>query len=186
MTPALKRMTEGEFLEWCELQDGRWELIGGEPVQMMSGTTRRHDRVVRNILRALERRLEGGPCEPWTDDVASRMVSGNIRRPDVTVDCGEDDPDSYLSIEPAVFFEVLSPSTEPLDLLGKPDEYRQISSLQHFAIIDPKRPRIKLYTRRGGQWDTDDIIGLDSIVPLTGIGTELTFAEIYRGVTFNP
>ena len=184
MTPVLKPMSEGEFLSWCMHQEGRWELVAGEPVRMMAGATKRHDRVVRNILRALERRLKGGPCEPWMDDVASRMVSGNIRRPDVTVDCGPYDPDAHLSSEPAAFFEVLSPSTEPLDLLGKPDEYRQLPSLRLFAVIDPKRPRVKLYTRTSKGWAVADIIGIESALPLEGFGNDLTFAEIYQGITF--
>ena len=171
MTPALKRMSETEFLEWCQHQEGRWELVGGEPVLMMAGAAKRHDRVVRNILVALERRLAGGPCEPWTDDIASRMVSGNIRRPDVSVDCGGYDPDAFLTAQPTVFFEVLSPSNQPLDVITKPDEYRQLPSLRAFVIVDPRRPRVKLYTRQDPDWTTDDIIGIDSVVPLPSIGT---------------
>ena len=185
MTLALKRMSEAEFLEWCQHQEGRWELVGGEPLQMMAGTTQRHDIVTRNILRALERRLDGGSCRPWTDDVASRMMTGNIRRPDVTVDCGPIQPDSMLSSEPAAFFEVLSPSTEPLDLLDKADEYRQLPSLRLYVIVDPKRFRVKAYVRAETGWTVSDIIGADSVVTLNGLGEELTFAEIYRGVPFD-
>jgi len=46
---APKLMTADEFLVWClDREDGRWELIGGVPVRMMTGATQRHDRIVVN------------------------------------------------------------------------------------------------------------------------------------------
>ncbi len=185
MEPARKRMTGDEFLEWCLDQEGRWELVGGEPVLMMSGTNSRHDQITVNLIVALDRSLDGGPCRPTTHDVASRMVAGNIRRPDVTVDCGVSEPTALTTTEPTVFFEVMSPSNRPLDTVTKPDEYRQLTSLKHFVLIDPGRPRVRLFTRTEGGWVDRDIIGLDSTVPLDGIGVELTFAEIYRRVEFD-
>ena len=110
------------------------------------------------------------------------MLQGNIRRPDVTIDCGARDRASLLSSEPTVFFEVLSPSTRAFDLVGKPDEYRQLPSLKHFVLVDPERARVKLYSREPDGWTTADIVGLGSVVPLPGIETELTLAEIYRNV----
>ena len=42
----------------------------------------RHDRVVVNALAGLVNQLRGKPCRPMTDDVAVRIPSGNIRRPE--------------------------------------------------------------------------------------------------------
>jgi Uma2 family endonuclease len=184
MSAARKLMTPEEFLTWCLTQEGRWELVAGEPVLMMAGAALRHDRVVVNLITALDRRLAGSPCEPHTDDIASRMQSGNIRRPDVTIACGPFDPDALESAEPAVFFEVLSPSTQSFDFLRKPDEYRQVASLKHFVIVDPQRPRVRLFSRGPEGWTDQDIVGLDSVLPLPGVGVELPFEEIYRRITF--
>lgn len=178
-------MTADEFLEWCLHKEGRWEFVGGEPVLMMAGTTDRHDQITVNLIVALYRKLEGKPCRPKTDGVASRMVAGNIRRPDVTVDCGVNAPSALTSKEPTVFFEVLSPTNRPLDFVTQPDEYRQLPSLKHFVLVDPYRPYVKLYTRTSVGWVDRDVIGVDSTVPLDGIGVELTFADIYRGVEFD-
>lgn len=129
MSAALKRMTADEFLVWCLDQEGKWELVNGEPVLMMADATQAHDQVVTNLIIALGTRLRGGACRPTTDDVAARMTQGNIRRPDVTVDCGPRDPKSLSSSAPTVFFEVLSPSTRAFDFLKKPEEYKRVPTL---------------------------------------------------------
>ena len=184
MSAARQLMTPDEFLTWCLDQEGKWELVNGEPIQMMAGGARRHDRVVINLIVALGPRLAGGPCEPHTEDVAARMVGGNIRRPDLTIECGPYEPDALTSAEPAVFFEVLSPTTRSFDFLRKPDEYRQVPTLKHFVIIDPQRPRVRLYTRETEGWTDRDIVGLDSTLPLPAVGVDLPFGEIYDRLTF--
>ncbi|WP_077356471.1 Uma2 family endonuclease [Brevundimonas sp. LM2] len=86
MNAALKLMTPDAFLDWCQSQEDRWELVDGMP-RMMTGATRRHDRIVVNLIADLHSKLRGKPCQPNTADVAALMLHGNVRRPDVTVDC---------------------------------------------------------------------------------------------------
>jgi len=177
------RMTPDEFLRWCLDQDGRWELVGGEPVQMMAGATKNHDRVTVNLIIALGSRLRGGPCFPTTDDVAARMPGGNIRRPDVTVDCGRGRGDDLQSTEPAVFFEVLSPSTRSFDFIVKAEEYKALPSLRHFALIDPERPWVRLWSRgEDGAWRGDELRSLDAVLDLPGVDVNLPLREIYDGL----
>jgi len=176
-------MTADEFLEWCLHQEGKWELVDGEPVLMMAGATDRHDRVVVNLILALGNRLRGSGCRPTTDDIAARMMSGNIRRPDVTVDCGRGEPTAMTSTAPVVFFEVLSPTTRTLDFHRKPEEYRRVPTLRHFVIVDPEEPNLLLWTRDSdGGWREAQIKGLDAELPLEALGLALPLAEIYEDV----
>lgn len=180
-------MTADEFLNWCLNQDGRWELVGGEPVQLMAGATKNHDRVVVNLIIGLGARLRGGPCFPTTDDVAARMVGGNIRRPDVTVDCARGAGGDLESTEPTVFFEVLSPSTQSYDFIVKAEEYKQLSTLKHFVLIDPRRPRVNVWSRsEAGMWVGDEVRDLQAALPLLGIGVNLPLSEIYDGLELEP
>jgi Uma2 family endonuclease len=175
-------MTPEEFLAWCLTQEGKWELVNGEPVQMMAGATTAHDRIVTNLIVALGAKLRGGPCWPKTADIASRMRSGNMRRPDVTVDCGKSDPKSLESSEPTVFFEVLSPSTRTIDQVKKPDEYRQLDALKHFVLLDPARAHAWVWGRGEDGWSAVDVIGLDGAISLHALGFDLAMREIYDGV----
>jgi Uma2 family endonuclease len=181
---AHKRMSADEFLAWSLDREGKWELVEGVPVLAMAGATAAHDHVVVNLIALLAGRLRGGPCWPKTADQAARIPKGNIRRPDVTVDYGARNPKSLESETPAVFFEVLSPSTRGLDMLRKPEEYKTVPTLKHFVMLDPDAPQALVWTRVGETWVSADLEGLDQQIELPGIGVTLTLGEVYEGVEF--
>lgn len=184
---ARPRMSPDEFLQWCLHQEGKWELVGGEPVQLMAGATKNHDRVVVNLIGELRTRLRGGSCFPTTDDVAARMVAGNIRRPDVTIDCARGAGSDLASTEPAVFFEVLSPSTQSYDFIVKAEEYKQVATLKHFALVDPRRSRVSVWSRGpDGFWTGEAVTDLHAELNLPGVGVSLPLSEIYDGIDLEP
>ena len=49
MSEAIHRMEPEEFLEWCQHQEERHELVSGVPVAM-AGAQRRHDQIVVNAM----------------------------------------------------------------------------------------------------------------------------------------
>jgi Uma2 family endonuclease len=186
MNAALKHMTPDAFLVWCLDQPDRWELVQGLPIRMMTGATQRHDAIVVNLISELRQRLRGSACRPATADVASRMPGGNVRRPDVTVDCGPAEPDALETTAPTVFFEVLSKSTRTFDIVRKPDEYKTVATLRHIVLIDAREPRVWLWSRADetSPWTDQDVLGLEASVPLAAIGIDLPMVQIYDGITF--
>lgn len=100
--PALKRMTPEEFYRWPGEEGVRYELVDGFPVTAMTGASGQHDDIVVNALTALKTKLRGSPCRPSTDDIAIPMMNGNIRRPDVSVDCGDRSRTSFEASLPRV------------------------------------------------------------------------------------
>jgi len=175
-------MTADEFLVWCLDQEGKWELVDGEPllVEMMTGAAKRHDRVVVNTIIALGNRLRGSPCFPHTADIAARMPNGAVRRPDVTVDCERGDDSAMESTAPVVFFEVLSPSTRLLDQVRKPDEYKRVPTLRHIVLLDPDRPSARLLSRDAdGGWSVEDVEGPDGELNLSALDLILPLSELY-------
>lgn len=193
MSTARKLMTADEFLVWCLDQEDTFELVDGVPVlkndngpEMMAGATRNHDQIVVNLIALLRAKLRGGPCGPSTADQASRMLRGNIRRPDVTIDCGPRDPTALESVRPAVFFEVLSRTTRRSDWLIKPDEYRRVPTLQHFVVLDSGVPLARLWTRNAdGSWTDEAVAGLDAELDLSGVGVRLRLADVYEDVVLD-
>lgn len=190
MTAAAARqpMTADEFILWNLDQPERWEFVDGVPVLkfdngpgMMAGASERHDQIVVNLIQAF-RRLRGGPCRVKSADQAARMQRGNIRYPDVTIDCGPRRPGSYESAEPTVFLEVLSPSTRGTDLVRKADEYRRLETLKHIVLLEPDRAEALLWTRVGEDWRLDEVVGLEAELDLSGIGVSLPMAEVYEDV----
>ena len=182
MTDAARRlMSTDEFLEWCLEQEGRWELVDGVPVEMMAGAKQPHDVIVVNLITALDRRLGDGPRRPSTADVGARMTGGNLRRPDLTVDCGPLNTNSAESTEPTVFFEVLSPSTRGVDFLRKPAEYKLVPTLRHFVLLEAQVAYAWVWSRvDADRWSDAFVSGLDGVLELPGVGVSLPLSEVYR------
>ena len=118
---AVHRMTADEFLEWDEFQTDRHELVDGLPVAM-AGAKRRHDQIVVNAIISIGVQLGSGRCRVFSDDTAVRIPAGNVRRPDVGIDCGVFDDNAAAADAPTVVIEVLSPTTREFDMFGKLDE----------------------------------------------------------------
>ncbi|MCC7348637.1 MAG: Uma2 family endonuclease [Variibacter sp.] len=186
--PQLRRMSQDEFLAWQEKQDKLYELVDGLPVlpvKMMTGASRAHDRVVVNTIASLHRQLRGGPCQPTTDDLAVRVPSGNVRRPDVTVECGRGDRRDTAVREPRLVVEVLSPSTMSFDRIRKIPEYQGVPTISHILLVDTEAPRIDCWSREGdGRWSQTKLDGLAARIDLPTIGATLTLEEVFEGLDF--
>ena len=185
--PQHQRMTPDEFFEWQKNQDKNYELVDGIPVlplKAMTGATHKHDRAVTNTMFALMQRLHGGPCWPTTDDIATRTGVTNVRRPDITVECGKPSPTSMEALEPRIVVEVLSPSTMNLDRLRKLEEYKRHPSIKVILLVDTAAPSVTAWRRGNNGWTLENYDGLGGLIPLPEIAAEITLAEIFEGVSF--
>jgi Uma2 family endonuclease len=180
---APRRWTVEEFFAWQERQPERYELVDGFPMRMMAGAKNVHDDIVVNVLAEL--RIQGGGCRPFTSDGSVETKPGQIRRPDVGVDCGRRDPNATKATSPRVVVEVLSPTTRDFDTIGKLDEYKLIDSLDRIVVIEPNAPEVIVWVRGAGRsWRKAIRQGLDQEIDMPEIGVTLALAEIYDGVEF--
>ncbi|MGU3536916.1 Uma2 family endonuclease [Methylobacterium sp. A54F] len=178
-------MSVAAFFAWQERQADRYELVGGVPVRLMAGARNVHDDIVVNLVAALHVRLRGSGCRPFTGNGSLETLPGQIRRPDVGVDCGPRDPNALKAAEPRIVVEVLSPSTRDFDAFEKFAEYRAVDSLAAILLVEPNAAEVRLWTRAPDRsWQAARIAGLDAVLPLDTLGLTLPLAEIYDGVTF--
>lgn len=187
--PAIRRMTPEEFFEWQLGQDGLYELVDGVPVphvKMMTGASVQHDRATVNIIVSLGSQLRGSGCRPTTDDIALRTSIATLRRPDITVECGELVRDTYESRSPRLVVEVLSPSTSSVDRFRKLDEYRRHPTLRCILLVETRFPSALLYRRVGETWEPETYEAMSDIIDLPEIGARLALADIYDDVAFEP
>jgi Uma2 family endonuclease len=181
---AFKPMTPEEFFGWQLDQEERYELVDGFPVRMQTGASERHDRIVVNIIISLGTQLRGTRCRPVTDDVAVRTRIKTVRRPDITVTCGEARDDSYEAHEPKMVVEILSPSNAGVTWARKLEEYRRLQGLSYILLVDGRRPEATLLQRTATEWETIDADDLDATFDLPAIGCRLAMRDIYEDVTF--
>lgn len=182
---APRPMTVEEFFRWQQGQEELYELVDGLPV-MMTGASAQHDQVVVNAIATLVQQLRGTRCRPTTDDIALRTSIRTIRRPDVTVECGELVRDTSEAREPKLVLEVLSPSTSDVDQIVKLEEYRRHPTLASILFIGTQRPSAVLYARAeaGAEWEISRIAGLDETIALPAIGVTLRMTDLYEDLAF--
>lgn len=182
--PVVQPMALDDFFDWQELQDVRYELVGGVPVRMIAGATNGHDRIVVNLIAQLAAQLRGSAYRPFTADSSVETYPGQIRRPDTGVDCGPFRQNDYKASDPLFVAEVLSPSTRDFDTYDKLKEYRSIAGMAHILFVEPNAAEVVLWTRGGGAWQVARVTGLDAEVHLPAIDVTLRLADLYDGLTF--
>ena len=188
----LKAMTVSEFLDWQLKQDELYELVNGAPLilfkrqvaKMMTGATANHDTVTVNALVSLGHQLKGKPCRPHTDDIAVIIPAGNIRRPDMLVECGKPNPKDMTAKEPRLVMEVLSPSTMNFDRVQKLEEYKTVESITTIILVDTQRPQVTIFRREAEHWQMDSLISLEAMIALPDIEAQLALTDLYEGVVF--
>jgi Uma2 family endonuclease len=183
--PAHTRMTIDEFFAWQEGQAERYELVDGQPLEMMAGAKNVHDDIVVNLLGELRDQLRGSGCRPFTGDGSVETRPGQIRRPDVGVDCGPRDPNGTKAALPKLVIEVLSPSTRDFDTFRKLEEYKQINSLDTIVLVEPNEPVAFVWRRDAARgWAEARVRGIDARIAMPELGVTLEMAAIYEGVEF--
>ena len=170
-----------EFLAWEEGEPLRYELVSGQPMAMAGGTAA-HDLVRMNIAASLHSELRGTPCRT-TLDIKVICPTGNVRYPDIAVDCGPFSPKSQVASEPRIAIEVLSPSTRATDFIVKLKDHESLASIETCLIVWQDQPRVAIFRRKDAGLVSEDIHeGRDTIVDLPSIGAALSLADIYAGL----
>jgi Uma2 family endonuclease len=176
---AAPRMTLDEFWEWQDRQDIRYELVDGIP-WAMAGAQQRHDVILTNALVEIGGQLRGKPCRVFSADQTVVTRAANGRRPNVGVDCGPLDGSSMRASSPRVVIEVLSRSTRLLDQVGKLEEYKDVDSMEHVALVDPDEAYVILWSRDADRtWAMSPFRDLEDVLPLAAVGVSLPLAVLY-------
>ncbi|MFN3423038.1 MAG: Uma2 family endonuclease, partial [Armatimonadota bacterium] len=137
--------TEEEFLRLPD--DGRkYELVDGEAKEVLAGV--RHDAIVMHI---------GFLMYPFARKVGVlaassagfRMVTGNIRSPDVSLILRErlpegKPPEGFMDGAPDLAIEVISPNEDWAELGRKLGEYF-MSGAKEVWLVDPEKVTVTVY-----------------------------------------
>lgn len=184
MTIALRRprMTREEFFSWAQAQDVRYEFDGFEPVAMTGGTVD-HSQISQNIQFALRARLRGSACRALGPDAGVATVGDTVRYPDALVTCTKVLGTAHLVPGVVVVFEVLSPSSGRIDRIEKVREYRAVSSIRRYVILESTSVGLTVFERldAGDNW-TASTLTEDDALQMEEIGVEVPVAELYQGV----
>jgi Uma2 family endonuclease len=180
VTSPQRQLTFEDYLEFEENSSVRHEFVAGE-VYAMSGETRRHGRIVGNLLFHLRAAASAGRCEIYVNAIKLR-VGDDVYYPDAIVTCSATDQDDRWVREPCLLIEVTSPSTARFDRLEKLNAYRKIPSLHAYLIVEQAWRRVVRHWRdASGVWQQEDLQG-DGAIQLSCPEVVVTLDKIYEGL----
>jgi Uma2 family endonuclease len=177
-TALAKIMTLDQFLAWEEKQELKYEFSHGE-VRLMTGSTVVHDTVRGAIFASFWTQLKGKPCKVHID-IKIVCPSGNVRYPDVAVDCGSNSQKNTRLVAPTVVVEVLSPSTQMIDYTLKSRDYASVPSIDAYLLVNPNEPQVDVMRRTEiGFLPVEQYSALEDVIDLPSIGVSLKLSDIY-------
>ena len=183
--PLHRIWSVAEFFAWVELQPDRYELVDGQPLKMMSGAKNVHDDIAVNLIVLLGNRLRGRGCRPFTGDGSLETRPGQIRRPDVGVDCGPRDPNATMAALPKLVIEAPSPNECDFDSFRKREEYKGVASVDYILLVEPNEPIVAFWSRDPTrQWTERRVRGLEETIEISELAIALNLGAIYEAVEF--
>lgn len=182
-----KILSPQEYLERERQAETKSEYDDGVIVAM-AGAKRGHNRIVVNLVRHIANQLDGGECEPFSNDMRVRVRACNrYYYPDVVAVCGEaefEDDELDTLLNPILVIEVLSDSTAVRDRSEKLICYQTLDSLQTYVLVAQDRALVEMYQRREDGWLHTATQGMEAVISLPSIGCTLHLADIYARVAF--
>jgi Uma2 family endonuclease len=178
---SIAQMDKAAFLTWAQGREGRYELVENRVV-MMVGVSLAHGLIVGNLYTALRNQLSRTQWMVLTDfgiDVSPQT----LRYPDVLVAKASKSYKDFTAAEPALIAEVLSPSTETIDLGDKLAEYARLPSPAAYVVLAQNEPKAWVWLRVEGNFVLPTVLsGRDAVLNVAALGLTIKLADVYEGI----
>jgi Uma2 family endonuclease len=176
------RMDKAAFLDWVQGREERYELDRGRVI-MMTGGSRAHWQITANLFKALDTRVDP---EKWAvlPEFGIDLGSESIRYPDIVVDAAGEAPGDLTATAPVLIAEVLSPSSERIDLGDKSSEYLRLPSLAAYCVFAQDAIKAWVWTRGPGGFPSGPELfeGESALIRIEALALDLPLKEIYTRV----
>ena len=178
-----KKYTLSEYFELDNnSMDNKYEFYDGEIVTIMPGTTKKHNRIIRNFNRIFDKQ---STCEVYFESLRLQVLPDKTYvYPDLMLVC-DDNNDPITATNPVLVVEVLSPSSIERDTVKKLHYYKQISTLLYYLIVSQNEPHIEFYFRENNkEWQHKAYELLNTEINLKPLAITLKLQDIYNQITF--
>ncbi len=177
-----KIYTVQEYFLLEESEDLRHEFINGNLIEM-SGASREHHKLCKNLLRLLENLLKSKGYEVFMENMKVKIENEDqYYYPDIFITKEpETDENKYVQFQPELIIEVLSNSTRTKDMVDKFIQYRKIPSLAYYLIVESEKCLVLCHNKdEQEEWDMISYTKTDEIIQLTLLDITLPLEEIYK------
>jgi Uma2 family endonuclease len=181
--------TIAQYLQLERAGEQKHEYYDGQ-IFALAGSSENHNLIAAHILGILYGQVRKRPCKVYPSDMRIKVAKTKLYTyPDISIVCGTalfDDAESDTLLNPMVIFEILSASTEKYDRGKKFEQYRTITTLQEYILVNQNNHLVEQYTRQtDNTWLLTIHDTLESQIELRSVGCTLVLADIYEGIIFN-
>jgi len=160
----------------------RHEFINGNLIEM-SGASRKHHKICKNLLRILENLLIEKGYEVFIENMKVKIENENqYYYPDVFITKeSETNENEYVQFQPELIAEVLSESTRAKDLVDKFIQYRKIKTLDYYLLVEPEKYLVLCnFKNDQGEWDMISYTNADETIRLPKLNISISMKDIYK------
>ena len=171
-----------EYFSLEESGDICHEFINGNLIEI-SGASREHHKICKNLLRILEDLLIDKGYEVFIENMKVKIPNKNqFYYPDIFISKeAQTDENKYVQFEPELIVEVLSEATRIKDMTDKFIQYRKINTLDYYLVVEPEKFLVLLnFKNEKDEWEMDFFTQKDEIIPLPKLNIRLSLADIYK------
>nr|MBF0223510.1 Uma2 family endonuclease [Desulfobulbaceae bacterium] len=152
MTPLAKQVTaKYSYKNYCEWNDGRWELIEGVEYDMTPAPSRLHQEISMILSAGFYEALKGTDCKVYSAPFDVRLADTpdkndeaifTVVQPDISVICDQEKLDDRgCKGAPDLIVEILSLSTASKDMKVKRNIYEKCG-VREYWLIHPEEKLI--------------------------------------------
>jgi Uma2 family endonuclease len=185
-----KVYTFEEYLRREEKATEKHEFYQGKIIKMPGGTDI-HSEIATNMTATLKNAVRPLPIKfrVYNSDLKIRIESLDSGvYPDALVICKE--PEYWqdrrdVITNPLLIVEVLSPSTQAYDRLGKFELYKELPSFQEYVLINTDAPSVETRFREEPDlWRIRTESNINAMVSLRSLGVSISMVDIYENIVF--
>lgn len=147
----IKKYTYKDYLTWPG--EERWELIEGIPYNMSPAPSRKHQKILRELVKLYANYLTGKTCEVYHAPFDVRLPKAaekdenidTVVQPDLVIVCDKSKLDDRgCKGAPDLVVEILSPQTAKKDMEDKFLLYERVG-VKEYWIVDPHNNTVLVY-----------------------------------------
>ncbi len=173
-----------EYLAIEQESEIKHEFIDGL-IYAMAGASRNHNVISGNLFAALHSHVRGTTCTAFSADMLLKLNINDADiayYPDLMVVCDPEDNNDQYTKHPTVIIEILSKSTQRVDLREKFLAYQTIESVQEYVVVKQDVMDIIVH-QRNNNWQAEHFGQGDKLV-VPSIKLEIAVDEVYERIVF--
>ena len=185
-----KVYTFEEYLHREEKSIEKHEFFNGKILKIPGGIDL-HSEIATNVTASIKIAIRPLPKKfrVYNSDLKIRIDSLDSGvYPDALIICKE--PEYWqgrrdVIVNPLVIVEVLSPSTQAYDRMGKFELYKELPSFQEYVLINTNKHAVETrFQEEPNLWRIRHETNIDNSVTLHALGVSISMADIYEDIVF--